>query len=1282
MNKNNSAVQHLLAKLVFGFMMLMLSAIVSAQIPTRIIVNSGFELPVIETACGITSTTPNTRFIDSDLVDGWQTTHPLIDNNFNGQVCNETVFPLDSAIRPMEIWQSGALGVTSQEDDQHVELNAVTASRLFQQVCLLANEEVDFSFYHRHRSGGDETIRASLLSADGVTEFGGQNNIVDGTESPPWELVSGSLTNNGTTDLRQFAFEAVSGGASGNFLDGVVINLRPIVEMSAPAITSGPEAATNLTIPLLINGTLDNSATFTLTLVGLSTATPTADYSVSTGALSGRGTVDSFDGATGTITITLPAGEYDPNQTSNANNEQGVIVVPLNIVNDAIPEPDETIIYQIGNITVGGGNTSERDLLGEDASCNGNQLLMVTQTIEGNMPNLPNPDAFTCSGEALLSQNTSLSQIDQSASPFTFTTINPDVGVRINGIGFRPTDGLLYGFARSGTGPGSFASINQIDRNGNVVSLGVPSPSISPGANALAAGDVSADGNTYYLHVGGDNLSGNFRRLHAIDISDSAQAALPGTPLPNTQGLVNGGLAGTFFDFSFRESDGLLYTVSSTGNLVVIDPTTFTRNDFALPGVASASYGATWFNASGSLFAFDNSGDIYQIDVDARTGVLVSSGVGSGDNDGAACIQDLVGVAKNMTATSSAGGLSVTVAFNFENFQAGSTAVNLTALDDLTAVFGTVGTDWTFTSITSASGAFHNSSYNGSSNTELIASGASLPFGSGNTETITVQIELLNSNAAVGDQFCNQVNVEAQDGISPVIFSDLSTSGTDPDGTDNDGSPDESLLSCLDITSFIGTPTVSKSFSPNTIGLGGTSTLTIDLGNAGSLASTLTAAMTDTLPSGVVVATPPNQAGNCPGSVTANAGAGSIDYDSGGTIPTGGCSITVQVTSNTAGLGTVINTIPAGELETNQGNNVSAANAGFTIIDDAEVNISGPGSVVEGESTGDYTVTIDQTVPAGNSVTVNLSYSGTATDGTDYTGVTSVVISGGSNSNTFTIPTIDDVFADSGETIIIDIESIVDTDSSFGSITEGTNNQLTTTINDQTGSDGTPSAEDTVLANIAGPVSVEEGATTTPYTVTLDETVPTGGSVTVNLTYTGTATDGSDFTGVTSVVIPAGSNNATFTLPTIDDALADDGETIVIDIASVVDTNNSFEAVGAGPNNQLTTTINDETSGGPDEDAVLVNLAGPSSGVEGEATTDYTVMLDEAVPAGGSVTVNLSYSGTATDGSDFTGVTSVTIPAGSDNTTFSIDVLNDAIADDGETIIIDIASIVDNEQFV
>ncbi|MBN3565070.1 hypothetical protein, partial [Aliamphritea spongicola] len=64
-------------------------------------------------------------------------------------------------------------------------------------------------------------------------------------------------------------------------------------------------------------------------------------------------------------------------------------------------------------------------------------------------------------------------------------------------------------------------------------------------------------------------------------------------------------------------------------------------------------------------------------------------------------------------------------------------------------------------------------------------------------------------------------------------------------------------------------------------------------------------------------------------------------------------------------------------------------------------------------------------------------------------------------------------------------------------------------------------------------------------------------------------------------------------------------------------------------NNSVETTITDQTgSDNPPgtEDTVIVSLTGPSDVVEGETTTDYTVSLSEAVPAGKSVTVALTYS--------------------------------------------------------
>ncbi|HEX5394654.1 MAG TPA: SdrD B-like domain-containing protein [Rhodocyclaceae bacterium] len=130
-------------------------------------------------------------------------------------------------------------------------------------------------------------------------------------------------------------------------------------------------------------------------------------------------------------------------------------------------------------------------------------------------------------------------------------------------------------------------------------------------------------------------------------------------------------------------------------------------------------------------------------------------------------------------------------------------------------------------------------------------------------------------------------------------------------------------------------PTVNKQFSPAVIPPGGTSTLTVVLGNTNSSSITLSSAFDDTLPiapDNVVVAATPNVSTTCSGgvgAVTAVAGAGTVSYASGAAIPAGGCSISVDVTANAAG--DHINNIPAGALVTNVGSNQQPANATLTI---------------------------------------------------------------------------------------------------------------------------------------------------------------------------------------------------------------------------------------------------------------------------------------------------------------------------------------------------------------
>jgi hypothetical protein len=145
------------------------------------------------------------------------------------------------------------------------------------------------------------------------------------------------------------------------------------------------------------------------------------------------------------------------------------------------------------------------------------------------------------------------------------------------------------------------------------------------------------------------------------------------------------------------------------------------------------------------------------------------------------------------------------------------------------------------------------------------------------------------------------------------------------------GSNASAATATLTVTPALVAPTLSKAFSPASVTVDTASTLTLTLGNTNASALSLTAALTDTLPSGLVVSNPASAATTCPsGSVTATAGSGSVTLASGTQIPANGsCTVTVHVQSATAG--SYVNTIAAGALQTNGGSNASAATATLTV---------------------------------------------------------------------------------------------------------------------------------------------------------------------------------------------------------------------------------------------------------------------------------------------------------------------------------------------------------------
>jgi uncharacterized repeat protein (TIGR01451 family) len=134
---------------------------------------------------------------------------------------------------------------------------------------------------------------------------------------------------------------------------------------------------------------------------------------------------------------------------------------------------------------------------------------------------------------------------------------------------------------------------------------------------------------------------------------------------------------------------------------------------------------------------------------------------------------------------------------------------------------------------------------------------------------------------------------------------------------------------------LIQAPTLSKSFSPNTMLVGQTSQLTIRIRNNDLDTALTQASLTDQLPDNVILANPVSPSlSNCgsSASLSATSGGSTVTLNNATISPNGTCVIRVNVTSTVSGIYT--NTIPASALETQQGlTNAAPASANLNVQD-------------------------------------------------------------------------------------------------------------------------------------------------------------------------------------------------------------------------------------------------------------------------------------------------------------------------------------------------------------
>jgi uncharacterized repeat protein (TIGR01451 family) len=466
-----------------------------AQVPLRYLVNPSFEEPDFSLLCtgggggGVPPTRgylaapnqpPGAVVNAAAIVPGWATTST--DTFTNTFMCTGVATTI---YRPTQIFRGDASG-PAQNGLQHAELNPEVESRIYQNICVAPNENFSYSWHHRRRTAGTvESARAVLCrSGAGFTQALECGGVVADTYGvgpvnvsltpPQWQLLTGNFTASVPAAVTaEFGFESVQpAGSAGNLIDNAAVYMQPLIDFRAPTVNTLAEPGTNNTLTLVVN-----NATVVIRRTG--TAQFGQDYTV--GAPTPRGTA-AVNSVTGDITLTLPAGNYNPNTATGA--EAGVISLPLLVVNDTVIEARETLSFTLANADIaGGGGTTpvginapglQHILSGTSARCAAPTSSVSYQIADEDLPRL---DKTFSPSTTLMGQSTTLVFTITSPAETAVAT-----GRATSSPTFSFTDVLPAGIRTAGGVP--------------VLSAGCvgSAPSVAAGSNSIAISGLAVAG--------------------------------------------------------------------------------------------------------------------------------------------------------------------------------------------------------------------------------------------------------------------------------------------------------------------------------------------------------------------------------------------------------------------------------------------------------------------------------------------------------------------------------------------------------------------------------------------------------------------------------------------------------------------------------------------------------------------------------------------------------------------------------------------------------------------
>ncbi len=291
-----------------------------------------------------------------------------------------------------------------------------------------------------------------------------------------------------------------------------------------------------------------------------------------------------------------------------------------------------------------------------------------------------------------------------------------------------------------------------------------------------------------------------------------------------------------------------------------------------------------------------------------------------------------------------------------------------------------------------------------------------------------------------------------------------------------------------------------------------------------------------------------------------------------------------------------------------------------------QISIADAAAVTEG---GPMVFTVSSNIALDAVLTIPLAYAGTATDGVDYVGPSSVTIAQGATTATIELAIDDDGVAEGNETVQITLQP-------------GVGYDLVDAV-------AVGSIIDTGWANVG--LSLASGGNITEggkavFNVALSVAAPQ--ALTVPLTWSGTF-NGTTATKPASLSIAKGATSAKVELQTTDELEAARSGTLILTLGT-----------GTG----YTLDVASATVTVAATNAISLSVADPANVNEGN---NFNFVVSLSAPARSAFTLNLSYGGSLPS-SEYTAPASVQVPANATSVNIPVTTLNDNVADGNQTL--------------